>query len=151
MNKFEIEIVNYFDMEELVAEVYCSSFQWAKIFHKNKELTIQFYPHPNKGSWEFPFQEALKALEQAKNKLLKKLDTRNFFVSKDPIDPKEVNEQAQKVLEKILNHPEKRVVQYTHKIHGPVIDIEAPELGGVRFTGDGKEMMGFLEPKWFKK
>ncbi|NGX38586.1 MAG: hypothetical protein K1000chlam2_01760 [Chlamydiae bacterium] len=64
-------------------------------------------------------------------------------------NPAQINEHGQKVLDKILNHPEKKVVQYTHKIHGPVIEIEAPEIGGVRFTGDGKEMMGFLEPKWF--
>ncbi len=39
----------------------------------------------------------------------------------------------------------------TYDMYGPVIEIEAPEIGGVRFTGDGKKMMGFLEPKWFKK
>ena len=33
VDKFEIEIVNYFDTEECVGEVYYSSFQWAKIFH----------------------------------------------------------------------------------------------------------------------
>lgn len=66
-------------------------------------------------------------------------------------NPEQINEHGQKVLEKILNHPEKKIVQYTHKIHGAVIEIEAPEIGGVRFTGDGGEMMGFLEPKQFKQ
>ena len=64
MDKFEIEIVNYFDKEELVAEVYYSNFQWAKIFRKNKELRVQIYTHPDKKLWEFPFKEALKILEQ---------------------------------------------------------------------------------------
>lgn len=62
----------------------------------------------------------------------------------------EVNQHGQRALESILNHPEKKVVQYTHKKYGPVIEIEAPKLGGVRFNGDGSEMMGLLEPHRFK-
>lgn len=65
--------------------------------------------------------------------------------------PTQINDHGQRVLDNILNHPEKKVVQYTHDMYGPVIEIEAPDLGGVKFTGDAKEMMGFLEPKWFKK
>ena len=145
MNKFEIEIVNYFDTEEPVAEVYYSSFQWAKIFRKNKELRVQFYPHPDKGSWEFPFKEALKTMEQAKDKLLKKLDTKSSVVSKEQIDPKKINEQAQEILEKILNHPEKTVFYGELSRFGKVMDIYAPSLGGVRYTLD-EEFVGFLEP-----
>jgi|GEM_PF-1126018 len=66
-------------------------------------------------------------------------------------NPTQINNHGQRVLDEILNHPEKKLVQYSHDVYGPVIEIEAPEIGGVRFTGDGKEMMGFLEPKWFKK
>ena len=69
--------------------------------------------------------------------------------SKPVGNPSQVNQHGQQVLESILNHPEKKVVQYTNKLHGPVIEIEAPKLGGVRFNGDGTEMMGFLEPKRF--
>jgi hypothetical protein len=145
MHKFKIEIVNYLDTEELVAEVYYSSSQWAKIFRKNKALKVQFYPHPNKGPWEFPFKEALKILEEAKNKLLKKLGTKSSFFSKGPIDPKKVNEQAQEILEKILNHPEKTVVYGELSRFGKVMDIYAPSLGGARYTID-EEFIGFLEP-----
>jgi len=63
----------------------------------------------------------------------------------------QVNKHGQQVLERILNHPEKKVVQYMNKIYGPVIEVEAPKLGGIRFNSDGTEMMGFLEPKWFKQ
>ncbi|MFX0209516.1 MAG: hypothetical protein ACFFDT_26260 [Candidatus Hodarchaeota archaeon] len=66
-------------------------------------------------------------------------------------DPSQINKCGQQVLKSILNHPEKKVVQYTNKLHGLVIEIEAPKLGGVRFNGDWTEMMGFLEPKWFKQ
>lgn len=145
MDKFEIEIVNYFDTEELVAEIYYSNFQWATIFRKNKKLTVQFYSNPNKGTWEFPFIEALKTLEQAKYKLLQKLDTKKNFVSKEQIDSKKINEQAQEILEKILNHPEKTVIYGELSRFGKVMDIYAPGLGGARYTID-EEFIGFLEP-----
>lgn len=145
MDKFEIEIVHYFDTEELVAEVYHSNSQWAAIFCENKEVKVQFYPHPNKGYWEFPFKEALQTLEKAKNKLLKKPRTKSSFFSKDPIDPKKVNEQAQQILEKILNHPEKVVFYGELSRFGKIMDIYAPGLGGARYNLH-QEFIGFLEP-----
>jgi len=66
-------------------------------------------------------------------------------------NPAQINAHGQKVLDNILNHPDRVVMQYTNKRHGLVIEIEAPDLGGVRFTGDGKEMIGFIEPYWLKK
>lgn len=143
MDKFEFEIVNYLDTEELIAEVYYSSSQWAKIFRKNQELKVEFYPHPIKGTWEFPFIEALKIIEQAKDKLLKKLTTKNTASNKQ-IDPKKVNEQAQEILEKILNHPKKTVIYGELNRFGKVMDIYAPGLGGVRYTID-EQFIGFLE------
>lgn len=73
-------------------------------------------------------------------------------VFKKPVgNPAQINEHGQKVLEKILNHPDKVVKQYTSRKFGEVIEIEAPDLGGVRYTGDGKKMIGFIEPYWLKK
>lgn len=66
-------------------------------------------------------------------------------------NPAQINGHGQKVLDNILSHPDRVVMQYTNKRHGLVIEIEAPDLGGVRFTGDGKEMIGFIEPYWLKK
>lgn len=145
MNKFEIEIVNYLDEEEPVAEIYYSNFEWAKIFRKNKELRIQICTHPNKESWEFCFREALKIVEQAKNKLLKILDRKSPIISKENVDSKQINEQAHEILEKILNHPEKTVIYGELNRFGKVMDILAPGLGGVRYTVDEK-FIGFLEP-----
>jgi hypothetical protein len=48
-------------------------------------------------------------------------------------------------LEKILNHPEKTVICGELSRFGKVMDIYAPDLGGVRYTAD-KEFIGFLEP-----
>ncbi len=59
--------------------------------------------------------------------------------------PAQINEQGQKMLESILNHPEKQVIQKNTKNFGEVIDIHVPGIGGVRFNSSG-EMIGFLEP-----
>ncbi|MEI6241892.1 MAG: tetratricopeptide repeat protein [Chlamydiota bacterium] len=61
-------------------------------------------------------------------------------------NPSQINEQGQKILESILNHPQKKITRWYHKTLGEVIDIEVPGVGGARFTGDGKSMIGFLEP-----
>jgi hypothetical protein len=58
----------------------------------------------------------------------------------------QINEHGQKVLEALLNHPEKVIETYTHYQLGPVIDVMIPGKGGVRFTAEG-QMIGFLQPK----
>ncbi len=60
-------------------------------------------------------------------------------------NPAQVNEQGQKMLESILNHPEKKVVYKTTSNFGEVMDVHAPGVGGARFNSSG-EMIGFLEP-----
>lgn len=61
-------------------------------------------------------------------------------------NPEQVNAQGQKVLESLLNHPEKVVYERPHPDFGKVIEVAVPGKGGARFTADGKEMIGFLEP-----
>ncbi len=61
-------------------------------------------------------------------------------------NPEQVNAQGQKVLESLLNHPEKIIYEYSHPSFGKVIEVAIPGRGGARFTADGKEMIGFLEP-----
>jgi hypothetical protein len=60
-------------------------------------------------------------------------------------NPAQVNEQGQKMLESILNHPEKKVVYKNTSNFGEVMDVHAPGIGGARFNSAG-EMIGFLEP-----
>ncbi len=77
---------------------------------------------------------------------------RSETVFEKPVgNPNQINEHGQKTLDRILNHPNKVIKQYTSNNYGPVIEIWTPEQGGVRFTGDGKEMIGFLQPKSYKK
>jgi hypothetical protein len=39
---------------------------WVEISQEADELIIQFHPHPRQEYWEFPLEDALEALEQAK-------------------------------------------------------------------------------------
>jgi filamentous hemagglutinin len=57
----------------------------------------------------------------------------------------QINEHGQKILESILNHPEKKISKYTHKRFGEIIEVVVPGKGGVRFTNDW-EMIHFMEP-----
>jgi hypothetical protein len=60
-------------------------------------------------------------------------------------NPAQINEHGQKVLESILNHPEKKLMSGEFERFGKVVDIYAPGIGGARYTVEG-EFIGFLEP-----
>ena len=72
MNKFEILIASLPDKEEVVAEVYYNNMYWVEISQEPgvEQPIIQFYPPSDKECWEFPLEDALKALELAKKKFL---------------------------------------------------------------------------------
>lgn len=70
MEKFRITIASLPDREHLVAEILYEGVQWAEIAQEAAELTIQFYAHPTQEYWEFPLDDALSVLDQAKAKLL---------------------------------------------------------------------------------
>jgi hypothetical protein len=56
-----------------------------------------------------------------------------------------INQHGQDILDNILTHPDGVVHFRTHKQFDDIIDIKAPNIGGVRFT-KSKEMIGLLEP-----
>lgn len=71
IGKFRILIASVPNRERLVAEIYYDNQYWVEISQENdEELIMQFYSHPTAKYWTFPFEEALKVLEQARNKLL---------------------------------------------------------------------------------
>ena len=62
--------------------------------------------------------------------------------------PADINLQGQRVLDEILNHPGKRATfEYSPTIQNETLTIRLPDGRGARFTKDGKEMIGFVEPK----
>lgn len=72
MENFRITISSLPDREELVAEIFYDHDQWVEISQEPgvEQPIIQFYPPSNKECWEFPLEDALKALELAKNKFI---------------------------------------------------------------------------------
>lgn len=94
--------------------------------------------------------ESGKALDRAgftkSGRGLMKHGYREGSVYPKPVgNPNKINEQGQKVLESILNHPEKQIFRTHSKNLGEVVDVYAPGIGGVRYNVSG-EMIGFLEP-----
>ncbi len=144
MKKFEILILSPFQEYTIIAEVYYNDLHLFTVSLKEEKLILQFYSCPNKDYWEFTYEEFVKVLEQAKNKLLAKVNKKNSFLPEVPVDPKQINDLAQEILDKILNHPEKKIIQGELKRFGKVIDIYAPGIGGARYNTEG-EFIGFLE------
>lgn len=70
MEDFEINIGSVPYREELVACIFYKKTCWAEISHEGEDMMVQFYPHPDKKSWEFPLEETLKVLEKAKQKMI---------------------------------------------------------------------------------
>ncbi|NGX38314.1 MAG: hypothetical protein K1000chlam2_01487 [Chlamydiae bacterium] len=144
MHKFEIEIINYLEQEGLVAEIYYDSVQWVEIIKNKKATVIKFHSHPDKECWEFSCEDAIKVLEQAKTKLLMRSNKGSFVEKMIPPDPQQVNEVAEKILEEIVNHPEKKMIQGQLQRFGNVVDIYEPSGRGARYSAAG-EFIGFLE------
>lgn len=69
-HQFSIVIANDSVREKVFAEIYYNNEQWAEISQEEKEPIVIFFPPLNAKYWEFPFEEAMKALEQAKKSLL---------------------------------------------------------------------------------
>ena len=71
MEKFRITVASLPDREHLVSEIIYDGVQWAEISQETgDELTIQLYSHPREEYWEFPLDEALEALQQAKKRMV---------------------------------------------------------------------------------
>ncbi len=69
MKHFRITVASLPDRENLVVEITYNGVEWAEISQENQEMVVQFYSHPRQSFWEFPLNEALLALENAKKRL----------------------------------------------------------------------------------
>jgi hypothetical protein len=57
------------DHEKLVAEVFFGDAQWAEINQEREALEVEFYPRPDGEPWRIDYEDALKALDEAKRRL----------------------------------------------------------------------------------
>lgn len=64
--KFRIVITSLPNRKNCVCEIYYDHIQWVEISQEDREVIIEFYPHPIQDSWAFSLDAALEALSQAK-------------------------------------------------------------------------------------
>ena len=73
---FEITIASLPEKENLVAEIYYKSEGWVEISAETPHKYVVCFCNKDEGNyWEFPYNEALEVLEEAKNRLQKKQRT----------------------------------------------------------------------------
>lgn len=146
MNRFEVKLVNYFEKEEAVAEIYYASVQWAQVRIEKRVLIAEFYSHPNKEHWEFLFDEAMSVLEQAKTKLLNRVNRGGVLHAKTLSNAGAISEQGQVILEEILNDPNKKVYQ----LPNGNVKVFSSNGRGAHFKNDNT-FVGFIEEKYEKE
>ena len=77
--EFKIIIASHPDKENLVAEVYYKSISWAEISAETPNQFVVTFGNCDKGNkgkyWEFSYEEAMEALQEAKNQLAEKQRT----------------------------------------------------------------------------
>ena len=71
-NDFEITIASLPDRENLVAEIFYKNTEWVEISAEvPNQFVIAFCNTDNGNYWEFPYEEAMEAIQEAKNRLAK--------------------------------------------------------------------------------
>ena len=69
---FKITVGSLPDRENLVAEIYYKNKGWVEISAETpNEFIIAFCNCDKENYWEFPFDEAMEVLQEAKNRLAK--------------------------------------------------------------------------------
>jgi hypothetical protein len=58
------------DREKLVAEIFCGNEQWAELNQESNTLTLEIYPRRDGKPWDFSFNKALSALQDAQRRLI---------------------------------------------------------------------------------
>jgi len=58
------------DRDKLVAEIFFVDTQWAEINQERGALEVEFYPRPDGETWPIDYGDALKALDEAKRRLI---------------------------------------------------------------------------------
>ena len=73
---FEITIASLPERENLVAEIYYKNIGWVEISAEvPHEFVIAFCNKEDSDYWEFPYDEAMEAIQEAKNQLAEKQRT----------------------------------------------------------------------------
>ena len=69
---WEIIISDPIDRQEPVSEIWYKNKYWVEISAEvPNKFMVQFYKHPKDNYWEFPYDEAMEILQEAKEHLRK--------------------------------------------------------------------------------
>jgi len=68
--KFSIKIASDTSRKKVFAEIYYNEEEWAEISQEEEKPLIAFFPPLHQKYWEFPLDEALEVIEEAKKNLL---------------------------------------------------------------------------------
>ena len=68
--KMSVDIASPPDREKLVAMISFDREQWAEVQQESGSLILEIYPRQNGKPWEFSFDEALTALQHARQRLI---------------------------------------------------------------------------------
>lgn len=70
------------DREKLVAEIFFGDAQWAELNQEGEAIEAIFYPRPDGEPWHIDYEDACRALDEAKRRLIGPL--RNAQSEADP-------------------------------------------------------------------
>ena len=68
--KMVVSIESPPDREKLVAGILYEDEQWAEVNQESGALALEIYPRRDGQPWSFSFDEAIAALERAKDRLI---------------------------------------------------------------------------------
>jgi hypothetical protein len=69
---YRIVIGDLPDKEDPVADIYYKNQHVFQLFNENRTgFVVKFANNPNKNYWEFPYEEAIEVLQEAKDRLAK--------------------------------------------------------------------------------
>lgn len=67
--KMTLKVASTRNQENLVAQLWYENEQWGEISQKLGELELEIYPQSNGHSWNLRYEEVVKIIQEAKNKL----------------------------------------------------------------------------------
>jgi hypothetical protein len=70
IDNYRIIIASPPDREKVVSEVWCGEEMWAEVANEAGPLTICFYPRTNGKPWMLDYEDVVKAIQMAKDKLI---------------------------------------------------------------------------------
>ena len=73
MNFLSVTIASVPDRENVVAELWCDKQLWGELSYENNEFKLEIYPSSTGRAWNLKYENVLKSIIVAKEKLLNEI------------------------------------------------------------------------------